>query len=357
MSSNRMVKQMLRGTLLTVALLLAVPALAAADAPDITSAAGSVVSRDASGTTVEIHGTWAWTTHRSNCNENRAGAGFAIDWNDNNGNHVTVLNGVSIDVGVLNATALNAADNLVRTEAGTSGPYTCGIFSSALGYNTGSFSGFTHKFAPGAVPEICALAYDVHGKNGVPSGTKETTAGGANHNEDNSAEKNGSTPAGNVCHTVVIPSNPQIHIEKSGPASALAGSDVGFTLEVTNPGDESLSNVTVADPRCDATAPTLQSKHGDTSPNTLDPGDSWSYTCSSHTTAGSTTLHNVATTTGTPPQSPPVTDDDDVDVPLRNPAINIDKTGPATVTAGATTRTTSTSPTPVTSGSPPRRSS
>ena len=38
---------------------------------------------------VEIHGTWAWTTHRSDCNTNRAGVGFAIDWGDNNGNHVT----------------------------------------------------------------------------------------------------------------------------------------------------------------------------------------------------------------------------------------------------------------------------
>ena len=62
-------------------------------------------------------------THRSDCNTNRAGAGPAIDWGDNNGNHVTTLGGDSIDVGVLNATALNAADNRIhpsRAESRTS---------------------------------------------------------------------------------------------------------------------------------------------------------------------------------------------------------------------------------------------
>ena len=132
------------------------------------------------------------------------------------------------------------------------------------------------------------------------------------------------------------PTNPAIHIVKSGPASALAGSDVGFTLAVTNPGDQPLSNVSITDSRCNATPPTLTSKNGDASPNTLDPGDTWNYTCSSHTSVAEGTLHNEASTTGTPPSGPPVTDTDTFDVPLRHPDISIDKNGPASVTAGTT---------------------
>src|SRR3954452_17826410 len=108
---------------------LAVPAMAAADAPDITGAQASVA-----GNTVTISGSWAWTTHHSNCNTDRAGVGIAVDWNDPNaaGNHVTTLNGTSIDVGT-------AGDNVVHNTSGGTGSYTCGTFNGS--YNTGSFGG------------------------------------------------------------------------------------------------------------------------------------------------------------------------------------------------------------------------
>jgi len=76
----------------TVALLAigAVPALA--DAPDSIPSAthGSMVlNGDGSRTLTVSGGTnatsdpgWRWTTHNSDCNTNRAGAGFAIVWND-----------------------------------------------------------------------------------------------------------------------------------------------------------------------------------------------------------------------------------------------------------------------------------
>src|SRR3954453_830673 len=167
-------KRLLRGGLLAALVTLAVPALAAADAPDIAGATASV-----NGNTVTISGSWTWTTHRSNCNTDRAGVGIAIDWNDPNaaGNHVTTLNGVSIDVGT------PTDNNVYNTSGGTGTGFTCGTFNGT--YNTGAFGSISHTYS-GALPAtICALAYDVHGKNGVPSGIKETTAGGANHNDDN----------------------------------------------------------------------------------------------------------------------------------------------------------------------------
>ena len=112
----------------------------------------------------------------------------------------------------------------------------------------------------------------------------------------------------------------------------------------------------MTDALCDAD-PVLQSKHGDGTPNFLNPGDTWSYTCS-HATTTSTTgnIHNVADVTGTDEAGDVVTDTDPADTtvnpggctvncnpppppppppPGRNPAITIVKTGPATAPAAS----------------------
>src|SRR5436190_3451 len=424
--SSQVVRKFLTGALLALTVGLIVPALASADAPDIQTATGTS-SIDASGNVVvTLGGTWAWTTHHSNCNLDRAGVGIAVDWGDNNGNHVTTLGADSIDVGVRAATLLNNQDNAVHNTSGGTGlsGFTCGTFNGS--FNTGTFTGMTHTYPAGStIPQICALAYDVHGKNGTASGIKEVTAGGANHNSDNSAEKNASTPGGNQCFTIVLPnhpsvttdagpdvtvgstvhdtatlsggsndisgtitftlygpndatcanapiftttktvtgngqyvsansqvinqagtyrwianyggdannsvtnnlcnatnenvtvaSHPQIQVDKSGPGSALAGSDVEFTLDVSNPGDVPLHNVVVDDSRCNATPPTLDTKHGDASPTTLDPGDLWTYKCTAHTSAGDTSLHNVVNSCALPPAGQQVCDDNFFDVPL-----------------------------------------
>src|SRR4051812_4379538 len=138
---STLLKRLLQGGLLAAIVTLGVPALAAADAPDITSASGTVSS---DGHTVTISGTWAWTTHHSDCNQDRAGVGIAIDWNDpaQAGNFVTTLNGTSIEVGT-------PSDNAVHTTSvgtGLSG-FTCGTFSSANGYNSGSFTGMMHTYS------------------------------------------------------------------------------------------------------------------------------------------------------------------------------------------------------------------
>jgi uncharacterized repeat protein (TIGR01451 family) len=94
--------------------------------------------------------------------------------------------------------------------------------------------------------------------------------------------------------------HPAIDIEKTGPASALVGTPLGYTLAVTNPGDVPFASqqVIVADPRCEA-PPAGPNTGNDSSPGQLDPGDTWTYTCTAQTAgqpAG--TFLNTATVTG-----------------------------------------------------------
>src|SRR4051812_3470130 len=311
---------------LAIVVALCCPALAWADAPDITSVSAAV-----SGKTVMVSGTWAWPTHPKNCtNRPLVGMGVGVDWEDPNelGNHVTSLGGSSIDIGT-------PTDNTVHGTHGESGTgYNCGTFNGT--FNEGDFSGLSHTYT-GALPSsICVLAYDTHGQ---PDGqtAKDETAGGPVHNHDNSAEENDETPAGDVCAAVRVPGPPPgpppttaastnapapaISLGKSGPASAAAGTDVAFTLTVTNPGDQPLTGVAVTDARCDAASVSLQSTTGsggaaDASPGSLDPGDVWTYTCSAHTATTDTTLHNDASVAGTAPSGATVSAVAASDVPL-----------------------------------------
>ena len=101
--------------------------------------------------------------------------------------------------------------------------------------------------------------------------------------------------------------SPAIAIDKTGPASAVAGETLRYTLFVTNPGFVSFpaASVRVTDPTCD-NPPELVSKAGaagpDASPRTLDPGDTWTYSCARNTTAPpdctATVVPNTATVTG-----------------------------------------------------------
>ena len=91
----------------------------------------------------------------------------------------------------------------------------------------------------------------------------------------------------------------QIAIDKSGPASGTAGDRFTYTLAVSNPGQVPLIGETIAvsDPLCEA-PPQLAGKGADQTPDTLDPGDSWTFTCTVQSQAGQTRIDNVATVTG-----------------------------------------------------------
>jgi uncharacterized repeat protein (TIGR01451 family) len=92
--------------------------------------------------------------------------------------------------------------------------------------------------------------------------------------------------------------HPAIHIDTTGPATAVAGEPVGYTLDVTNPGDTPFlaASVSVSDALCEA-PPLLTSKHGDATPSQHDPGDTWTYTCTVRTQAGQTEVDNVGKVT------------------------------------------------------------
>ena len=113
--------------------------------------------------------------------------------------------------------------------------------------------------------------------------------------------------------------HPAIDIEKTGPAMATVGDVLGYTLTVTNPGDIEFAadKVVVTDPRCDG-APGLVSTNGDPSPEALNPGDTWTYTCTHQTTAadGSSIL-NVANVTGTDRNGRGASDTDDLPTVLQ----------------------------------------
>jgi hypothetical protein len=127
--------------------------------------------------------------------------------------------------------------------------------------------------------------------------------------------------------------HPAIDIEKTGPATALAGSLVTYTLDVTNPGDVSLGGVDVTDPRC-TTAPVRTSVNADATPDTLEPGDHWTYTCSVQTQAGQTQVVNVGDVKGTDEHDRVVTDEDTFTTTLTQPVTPVTPQTPPTTTPG-----------------------
>jgi uncharacterized repeat protein (TIGR01451 family) len=94
--------------------------------------------------------------------------------------------------------------------------------------------------------------------------------------------------------------HPAIKIDKTGPATAQAGDKIAYVLTVTNPGDTSFaeSTVVVTDQQCNGDPVTLLGKGGDASPGALDPGDTWTYTCSVQTAVGDQGVENHATVEG-----------------------------------------------------------
>ena len=133
---------------------------------------------------------------------------------------------------------------------------------------------------------------------------------------------------------------PAIALEKSGPTLAEAGDTLRYTLYVTNPGQVAIpaSSVNVTDNRCDD-PPALTSKNGDTSPQTLDPGDTWTYACSHKTPAPDadceqTVVTNTATATGTVDASI-VTDDGSITTTVTCPDAPPEPPVPPTAAAWA----------------------
>src|SRR4051812_7726436 len=86
MSSSPFPRRLVQSALLALVVTFCLPALAAADAPNVVSGRGFVTTNLDGSHTVRVEGTWAWNTHHSDCNNDRTGVGIAVDWGDNNGN-------------------------------------------------------------------------------------------------------------------------------------------------------------------------------------------------------------------------------------------------------------------------------
>lgn len=128
----------------------------------------------------------------------------------------------------------------------------------------------------------------------------------------------GNVSAGNVFGNHRL--KPSILLDKTGPATAEAGSLVPYTINITNNGELPLSSVVVTDPLCTA-APTLVSKNDDPTPGTLDPvTDRWTYTCSVQTQVGQTSVDNVANVTAKDQFDTTVSSTDNAVTTLSQPA-------------------------------------
>jgi hypothetical protein len=217
---------------------LAFAAPAAADAPSaVPGSTQASVTVNGDGTrTLTVQGQWTWPSRTTDCNLNRAGAGFAVDWNDpaQPGNELTTLNGVTLTVGALASSALNPADNLVHgtSPAQESSDYTqwrggCGTFNTPPGYNSGSWGPISHTYPvsfTGAIA-VCPIFYDVEGSSASgPSSADQIVAGGTNDNEDDSGEDNTLTPQGNECPLTTVKSTPAVAMP--APAAVTAGTPV-----------------------------------------------------------------------------------------------------------------------------------
>jgi uncharacterized repeat protein (TIGR01451 family) len=118
----------------------------------------------------------------------------------------------------------------------------------------------------------------------------------------NTATVNGTDPGGVIVSDTTSASSgvgpqppaPQIHIVKTPSVTILppGGGPVTYTYKVTNPGTVAIMNVRVVDNRCSP----VTFVGGDANANgALDPGETWTYTCTTRITATTT---NTATATG-----------------------------------------------------------
>jgi uncharacterized repeat protein (TIGR01451 family) len=85
------------------------------------------------------------------------------------------------------------------------------------------------------------------------------------------------------------------------PSYASAGDTLNYKLLVTNPGEAPISSVSISDPGCSGLSDPakLTGADPDATPGTLDPGDTWVYTCSHAYAAGDPSPYtNTATATG-----------------------------------------------------------
>jgi hypothetical protein len=160
----------------------------------------------------------------------------------------------------------------------------------------------------------------------------EVDAGG-NLSNTVTADSNESAPDTDALN-IPITQTPAIHVAKSSTTTSIAtaGQVVPYTFVVTNPGNVTLTGITVTDPNCSA-APAYVS--GDLNTDSmLQTSESWTYTCNHTVTQAEIDAGGNLSNTVTADSDQSAPDTDDLDIPInQNPLISLAKSG--TFGAGA----------------------
>jgi uncharacterized repeat protein (TIGR01451 family) len=139
-----------------------------------------------------------------------------------------------------------------------------------------------------------------------------------------------------VCTIVNTRRDARIQVLKTGPSIAYSGDLLSFGFDVTNPGNEPLTAITLTDDRCASVqGPTLK-EVGDPD-DVLDAGERWHYICSytaTHAMGDPNPVVNTATASAQDPFGRIVRGTGSHETRFLHPAIAIDKDGPAAATAG-----------------------
>ena len=271
--------------------------VASADSPDPASLSKQVVDNHDGTWTVTMSGTWKWTTHTTDCNNDRFAVGWAMDWSDPDqpGNPVATIGTQDVAVGSLAANTLNPLDNTVHYYPDKP---RCGVYANHGGssYNTGNWGPISHVYSsdPSSY-EICGVFYDVRyasakTKNIPKTGDGGIIAGGVGHSKDNSVQENTSTPLGNGCFSEI----PGTTTTTAACAETPATSAVLFEPQhsTTTVRSERTSTTTVrSEPTSTTAAPTTTSTTA--APTTTAPP----VPCPTSTTEAPTTTTEAPTTT------------------------------------------------------------
>ncbi len=138
---------------------------------------------------------------------------------------------------------------------------------------------------------------------------------------------------------------PSTLVIKEGTQVAHHGDVVTYTFDVSNSGNIALQNIVVTDDKCPNVSTVPVKLNSDADELLENPGlngtssEVWRYTCSytlgEHAAGEANPVLNTATARGEDIHGNPVSDTDTHETRVIHPAIDIEKTGPATATVGA----------------------
>ncbi len=271
------------------------------------------------------HGTDSLQAPAPAANEDEAGSIDVI-------NPATVLTFVS---GVPNPVVAHGSTTITVNEKNTGDSNLTGVTvtGSPCATWTAVDAGFNGTLVPNASESFTCTVADAGTTNVAWStlghGTDELLNAAPAANEDASGSVHVVNPNIDIVKTVGSTLDSQA---ADGTAyQTQDDSNVVYKYVVTTQDQDGLTNVTVSDDKCSPVIAVLSAGHnvGDTNADdTLQPGESWIFSCSTNLTIADDggTVHNIGTASGTPLVGGTVESTDDANVSLLTPAIDIVKT-------------------------------